>query len=324
MFYALAIALCLAVLFLVLLCATLVCAPSVRLLIKSGQHSSPGTKANLVFVARILPLALACLVTLSLTLPAFLKYEPHVTSESMGLRLAGLAGLGAIVLIAIVVRALRILRATWDVQSEWLSRSKRIFLDRIALPIYRVDNGASLLAVTGMFRPRIFVSREIAEGLSAEEFRAAVAHELAHVSSFDNLKQLLMKMTRPPRWLKMLHSVDAEWIHASEIAADHKALAEGAPVLELSAALVKVGRLSLPCSTRPAVASHLVPPACASSLEMRVARLSALLEGREAAPVQKAGKSKFTIAILCALAAYAACINMFLPGVHEVLEFLVR
>jgi hypothetical protein len=147
---------------------------------------------------------------------------------------------------------------------------------------------------------------------------------MAHVSSFDNLKQLLLKITRAPRWLKAMDAADVEWTNASEIAADHDALAEGASVLELSSALIKVGRLNRPLTTRRAVASHLVPTACGSALESRVSCLSELLEGKSTAPVHEAKRGNLALPVVIALATYIACIHAVLPAVHEALEFLVR
>lgn len=192
------------------------------------------------------------------------------------------------------------------------------------VPVYRVENGASLLAVTGIFRPRIFVTREITEALSPDELRAALAHEMAHVSSFDNLKQLLLKITRAPHWLKALYKADAEWTSASELAADYGALAEGASVLDLSSALIKVGRLKRPLAGREPVASHLVPTACSGALETRVTCLSEMLEGTAAAPAHGVKHNSMFLPVVITLALYLACVHAALPAVHEALEFLVR
>jgi Zn-dependent protease with chaperone function len=324
MFYVLAVALCLAVLFLVLVSTSLLCMTGFRLLLKVVHPTAPGAKANLLFMARILPLALACIVTFGLALPAFLQFEPYSTEEGMGFRLMALAALGAVVLAGMVARGVRLLRATGDAQRAWRQRSQKLHIDGLRVPVYCVENGGSLIAVTGIFRPTIFVAREIARTLSPEELRAALSHEMAHVSSFDNLKQFLLKITRAPRWLKALYAADAEWTNASEIAADHDALAEGASVLDLSSALIKVGRLNWPLATRRAVASHLVPTACGSALESRVTRLSELLEGKSAAPAHGAKRGNLALPGVIALATYVACIHALLPAVHEALEFLVR
>ncbi|HEY1938356.1 MAG TPA: M56 family metallopeptidase [Candidatus Angelobacter sp.] len=323
MFYVLAIALCFAVMFLVIAGASLLCVPVVRLLLRMSRSWTPGTKANLIFGARLLPVGLACIVTFGMGLPAFLEFEPHSTKESLGIRLVALAILGALVMAGMVVRGLAILRATRQAQRRWQECSERIEVEEISVPVYCVEDAPSLLAVTGIFRPCIFVAREITEALSAEELRAAMAHEMAHVLSFDNLKQLLLKITRAPRWFTALYNADAEWSKASEIAADHDALAVGASVLDLSSALIKVGRLKQPLPGREPLASHLVPSACSGSLESRVTCLSEILEGTETAPV-RTKRSNLLIPVAIGLAAYLACLHAILPAVHEALEILVR
>ena len=324
MFYVLATALSMAVFFLVLASASLLCLPGTRLLLKMAGPATPRTRANLLFACRMLPLGLACAVTFGLALPAFLEFEPYSTKEGMGFRLMTLAVLGALVLLGMAMRAVNILRATRKTQQGWRGRSEKMEIEAMRAPVYRVETGASLLAVTGIFRPTIFVAREITEALSEDELRAALAHEMAHVLSFDNLKQLLLKITRAPRWLEMLYHSDAEWTSASELAADHRALAEGASVLELSSALIKVGRLKRPPAGREPLASHLVPTACSGSLESRVARLSEILEGAEASPPSARNGSHLLLPVLISVAAYLACIHAVLPAVHEALEFLVR
>jgi beta-lactamase regulating signal transducer with metallopeptidase domain len=324
MFYVLATALSLAVLFLVLASASLLCLPGTRLLLKMAGTATPRTRANLLFAWRLLPLGLACAVTFGLALPAFLEFEPYSTREGMGFRLIALSVLGALALLGMTMRAVNILRATSKTHQSWRDHSEKMEIEAMRAPVYRVENGASLLAVTGIFRPTIFVAREITEALSHDELRAALAHEMAHVFSFDNLKQLLLKITRAPRWLESLHNADAEWTSAAEIAADHRALAEGASALELSSALIKVGRLRRPPAGREPLASRLTPDACSGSLESRVVRLSEILEGAETDPARARSGRHLLLPVVISVAAYLACIHAVLPAVHEALEFLVR
>jgi Zn-dependent protease with chaperone function len=324
MFTMLAIALCLAVMFLVLTGATVLSTAVSRLLLRRVGYATPGTKANLLFALRLMPLSLACVITFGLALPSFLKFEPSSTKEGMGFRLMALAILGAFLLLGMLARGVNILYATSQAQRGWRERSERMNVATLRTPVYRVENGSSLLAVTGILRPKIFVGSEIAEALSPDELRAALAHEMAHVSSRDNLKQFLLKSTRAPRWLKVLYQADAEWTNASEIAADREALAEGASVLDLSSALIKVGRLKRPLAGSDPVASHLVPSACSGALESRVTRLTEMLEGRDAAPARAVKRMSLFLPMLITLALYLACIHALLPAVHEALELLVR
>lgn len=325
MFYALAIALCLAVSFLALAGSSLFFFPATLFARRVVRTASPENGANLLFATRLLPVVFAAVITLGLALPAFLEFEPHSTHEGIGLRLDALAFAGAVLLTGMIVRSWRMLLATLKAQRSWRKNSEKVYLEGIDLPIYCVESSASLLAVTGIFRAQIFLSRDIAETLSPEELRAALEHEIAHVSSFDNLKQMLLKITRPPRWLKAFHEADAEWSGMAEIAADQSALARGASVLDLSSALIKVGRLNRVSAGTNAVASHLVPPTCNSSLEQRVMRLSELLQGNGETTVHpQARPGKLMLTMFLGSAAYIACIHALLPAVHEALEFLVR
>lgn len=324
MFYALAITLCLAVLFLALAGSSILFLPAMLLARRLARTVAPENGANMLFLTRLLPLLLTAVVTLGLALPAFLEFEPYSTREGIGFRLDALAVAGALLLVCMAARGWRILRATNEAQQSWRKNSERVCLEGIDLPVYRVKNGSSLLAVTGIFRAKVFLSGDIAETLSPQELSAALQHEMAHVAAFDNLKQMLLKMTQPPRWLKAYHHADAEWSGASEIAADRSALASGASVLDLSSALIKVGRLSRGSGAANAIASHLIPTACSSSLEQRIVRLSELIQSNEETAVHKAQRGKLFVAVIFSAAAYVACIHALLPAVHEALELLVR
>jgi len=324
MFYVLAIAICLAVLFLVLAGSSILLVPAILYARRMARTAAPENAANMLLAARLLPLLASSVITLGLALPAFLEFEPHSTGEGIGLRLDVLAAAGALILACMMARAWRIVRATAQMRRSWREKSARIYVPDIDPPVYRVKSASSLMAVTGIFRTEIFISDEVTETLSPEELKAALEHEVAHVASFDNLKQTLLKITQPPHWFEFHRDIDREWSGVSEIAADCNALARGVSVLDLSSALIKVGRLNRIPAPNRAVASHLVPPACSSSLEQRVVRLSELLESSEQTPVKSTQSGKLMVASLAGIATYIVCVYAFLPAVHEALEFLVR
>ncbi len=332
MFYALAVTLCLATLFLVFATASLLCVPAVKLVRSRTASLSPALAANLLFAVRLLPLGLASLVTIGFVLPAFVAFEPDSTSEGLSSRLAVLAIAGGLVILAMAARGVRILYATGETRRQLESQSEPLVFEDIStegisVPVYQVKSRSSLLAVTGILKPQIYIAREIVERLSPEELSAALAHEMAHVSSFDNLKLLLLRITRPPAFLKMFALADAAWTGASEVAADQAALTSGATALDLSSALVKVGRIKGPAILmNAAAASHLLPPSCSTSLEVRVQRLQEALEN-EPSFVEPSRKSKLPGVLPLAglvILAYVLSIQAILPAVHEVLEVLVR
>jgi hypothetical protein len=158
-----------------------------------------------------------------------------------------------------------------------------------------------------------------------------VEHERAHVSSFDNLKKLALKVTRMPDWLNLSRMPDSAWTNACEIAADETALASGASVLDLSGALIKVAALSSQSlygekvlDERVAV-SHLVFVESGTSLQARVDRLQKILEGDATSRAYpRSWAARVPIAVVLAVIAYATSVNALLPWVHEALEALVR
>lgn len=327
MFYLLAAALCFAVIFIMLAGTSLISAGMFWASRRTLAKLSPRSSADLLFALRVLPLFLTVLVTLGFALPSFLRFEPHATKEIMGFRLLALAVCGGIALGGIVLRCWRVMRATNRAQSQWRSHSQPVRPEGVQIPVYRAEGACPLLAVTGVFRPEIFVANSVAENLSANELSAAIAHELAHVSSRDNLKQMLLKVTQPPQWFNLFRQTDAAWLNATEIAADESALASGASALDLSSALVKVGRLGQHVRTGEIAASHLLPETTESCIAMRVLHLQRLLQS-ERQPVRHFDDRRtihWHIATLALLViSYAVCVNAVLPWVHEALEFLVR
>jgi beta-lactamase regulating signal transducer with metallopeptidase domain len=329
MFYLLSIALCCAVLFIVLAGTSAVSIWVGRLLRPAASSLAPATAANLLFTIRILPVFLASVATFGFVLPALLKFEPRSTSELVGWRLLLLAVPGSVLIAMMALRAINIIRSTRLVRVNWSSRSEKLPLQVTDVPVYCLKDTTqgSVLAVLGFLRPKIFVGRRVLEELTRAELVAAVEHERAHVTSFDNLKQLVLKVTRYPAWLNLSGVADSAWINASEIAADEAALASGISVLDLSGALIKVAALSSRAVVGEMVAaSHLVPVENGSSLQARVGRLQEILEGhgpaRHASPRNR--MVKIVVPVTLAVIAYAACVSTALPWVHEVLEALVR
>jgi Zn-dependent protease with chaperone function len=326
MFYALALVLCLAVLFIVASGAIILCAVGLYAGKRCLDFLSTRSRASVLFMLRAMPFFLAGLVTLGLALPAFLRFEPRASNEILGPRLLALALLGAFVLGGIAFRAFRIIRTTHRAQKQWRIHSRRLPVKSVDIPVYCAGRPCPLFAVTGMFRPKIFVAQAVIEKLSPGELDAALAHELAHVSALDNLKQLTLKATTLPRWLRLFANSDALWLNASEMAADEGALACGVSALDLSSALVKVGGLSRQAAANNMIAaSHLLPITAQSGLETRVNHLRKLLESEDQAVRTPLKRRKYwPVFAFFLLAAYAICLNSALPWMHEILERLVR
>ena len=327
MFYLLCAALCLSVLFVVTTGASALCLLAARSLSRRFENIKPRTAANWLFAIRLLPVFTACVVAFGFVLPAFLKLEPRSTAEGMSLKLATLALAGATLIVTLAMRIARSLQATAQVERDWRRRSHELHMTGLSAPLYCIEGAFPCLAVTGLLRPRVYVGRSVVELLSKAEMQAALAHEMAHVRSFDNLKQLLLKSLRWPGPFENLIGSISTWVHASEAAADEEAVAAGAVALDLSSALVKMGRIACGYIPKPQIlASQFTPYAAASSLPTRIARLERLLE--DGPPVVKvrpvANGTIFALSLAAGILAYAAGINAILPWVHDALELLVR
>jgi Zn-dependent protease with chaperone function len=325
MFYLLCVSICFAVMFIVLAAASFASLPLQRILVGASSRRSPRTTANLIFIVRILPSLVAAIAALGLALPAFLEYEPSRTAETPGFPLLLLAAFGAMGVAIALVRCWRILRRTGRMQNEWIQQAECISLYRDKVPLYRLETPSSLLAVTGIVRPRIFMSKHVADILNSPELEAALTHELSHVRTGDNLKQFILKVIRLPRWLYFSAGLDAAWMSTSELAADEGAIAGGASALDLASALIKVGRLSLENhAPQEVAASHLVE-GCGAATQARAVRLREMLEGESSARVLNVAQGSAVTPILIAtlLILYVALLTS-LPAIHELLEYLVR
>jgi Zn-dependent protease with chaperone function len=219
---------------------------------------TPKAVANRLLALRTFPFFFALAASAGLTLPAFLGFEPRSTGESLGPRLWILSLLGFIAIGIKFLRALRILWNTAAMERHWLKNSTQL-AGCAGVPVYCVDETSPLLVAAGIFRPRIFVSREVKRLLSDEEFSAALAHELAHVRLFDNLKQLALKVVGAPRWLAGSETYPGAWTNASEAVADDAALRSGASALELASEGKYRARCAHCCESSPSRPARLMP-----------------------------------------------------------------
>jgi beta-lactamase regulating signal transducer with metallopeptidase domain len=105
-----------------------------------------------------------------------------------------------------------------------------------------VDLDAPVLAVAGVIRPRIIVSRALVHKLSEHQLDVAIRHESAHVAARDNLTRLLL-MSTPGLGCRALEDA---WCQHAERAADDAAAADSRQQrLDLAEALVVVSRLGI-------------------------------------------------------------------------------
>ena len=323
-YFGLCVALCLGIFSLALFGGLLV-AEAVAGLLRLGRRR-PHSPFQL-FLLRVFPFAVSAAGTLALALPAFLSLEPRQTGEVPELYLIVLAAVSLFLLATIAVRLLQLLIFTARLSRHWRQDATRANLTA-SMPVFRITTPATLFAVVGTFRPKVFIGKDAFDCLTREELEAAIAHESAHVRSLDNLKRTLLSITRLPRLFRHLNRLDEAWSEATELAADEEALS-GRSAVDLISALIKVGRLQANRTAlldRPSVAAcHLVPSSEYSLMALRLEHLRHFVEDSQP-PVAPPRRQSWTAIILAfaAVFAYWLALPMLLPATHMLMEVMAK
>src|SRR6266851_3833280 len=171
--------------------ASLAAAAAWRLLERATRNLSAQARAEILFVIRISPAALAVISVVAFLVPSFLVYEPHATTEVVSKKLGVLAVVSAGGVGFALWRGLRSWWATRTLLRKWLASAEQIRLYRVGIPTFRIRHPFPIIAVVGTIRPRLFIAEHVLHTLSDEELIAAIAHECGHLAAGDNLKRSL-------------------------------------------------------------------------------------------------------------------------------------
>lgn len=264
--------------------------------IRLAQRMSARSAARFLLAARLLPVTFAVAIVAGLCVPSYLSLEPRGIVERVG-PLCALAALMTATLWGLsIYRGLRALLYS---------------LPELPSPV---------LALVGIFHPKLVISREALAVLSPEELQSAIRHEQAHQLSRDNLKRLSILFAPDlfPFW-NGFSRLDQAWAKFAEWAADDHAAGEDVErAISLAAALVRVARLTPPSKPIPLMTAFL---ADASDLSARVERLLST----ERWPAHRRNIAVpaimlLFIGLLLSLAAQTAILN----SVHQLLERLIH
>jgi beta-lactamase regulating signal transducer with metallopeptidase domain len=296
---------------------------STKSAIRLAESRTPHRAARLLLGLRLLPFALAVLFVLGLCVPSYLWLEPTASSERVGLVCGVLGFLGAATWLISLARTARCLFASRRHNRLCRSAGREARLPGESSPVVLVENEAPLLAMSGLFRPRLLISRSVLQNLSAEELDAALSHEHAHRTSRDNLKRLLTQLA--PDIFPFLHplrTLECTWSQFAEWAADDQATAgDSGRAVSLAAALVQVARLAgsvrLPFLSTSLLASD-------RDLSARVGRLLQTLPVISApAPEARPALRTAGVLLVGGMAALLAT-PATLAVVHQLLELLLH
>lgn len=239
------------------------------------HHASPIARARRLLWLRAAPALMSSAITLAVVTPAFAIFEPDRASEMAGPLLIALAMVAsAQIIIAIHISIATTLR-TRAAAGAWLRGAVPLDVDPPAgVPAYSIDSIAPIVALVGVFRPRLVAARSVIDSCTPGELATIVAHERGHLQSCDNLKRWLVACAPDAlRWTPIHHALAAAWHDAAEDAADDAATPGDATArVELAALLIKIARLTPEPVWPAATVSPFVEP---GGLNRRVRRLLA-------------------------------------------------
>jgi hypothetical protein len=291
--------------------------------VRVAEHIRPQAAARLLLAFRLAPLLLTLIAVLAFCVPSYLWLEPRATGEKVGLLCALMAALGVALWAPALKRVIGAVRGTNRFLSECERHGHKIAVPGEESPALLVSDKAPVLAVAGVFRPRLLISRRVLRELSAEQREAALRHEHAHRTSGDNLKRLLILLAPDAVPFVMTFSgLERAWARFTEWAADDEATS-GDPqrALSLASALVRVAKMgSRPCGD--ILSCSLIGGS--QELSERVDRLLRP-QPKPDKPVKEVIRLAGSAGAL--LASAIAIVTLWpssLSAVHQVLEHLVR
>ena len=285
------------------------------LLRSRGRDSSK--EAGALALYRLMPAAAALALTGLVLGPGYFEHEQRTDAEGSGVALLVMAAGGLAIVLWSGFRLARAVRRAAVLRRAWLAQAAPIELAGAGMPAYALDLPFPLVAVLGIFRPTLFVSRVVLDTCSPAELAAIVEHERAHVRRRDNAVRLLMDaapdllgLTRVPSALA------AAWHRAVEQRADDAARQR----FDLASALVKVARAAAATPALDLPASALYRGEHAAIIGDRVRRL---VEGRTGARPARVSAIAASATAFGALVAAMALTGAASRAAHAVLEVTV-
>jgi Zn-dependent protease with chaperone function len=287
-----------------------------------GESMRPRSGARFLLALRLLPFTAAGLMIVGLCVPSYLWLETNEATERAGLACCAMALLGALVCASSLVRGTRALFISVR-QARACKRDGRLSDKGNILPVTIMNSNAPVLALAGLVRPSVIVSRGVLETLSGEELEAALEHERAHRNSRDNWKRLALFLA--PEifpFTRAFARLNRCWAKLIEWAADDEAAAgDSRRSVSLAAALIHLGRMGGSPAVSPLTSSFVGND---RDLCARVDRLLGLAPTHENAP----RRPRIALGIAAALATAVTVAAIIQPvtffSVHRLLEQLLR
>ena len=281
-----------------------------------------GRSARLLVALRLLPAAASMTFVVAVFLPSYWRFEPQDGVEGFDVTITAAAALAMAVVAAGCVRG----ASAW-VQADgrsrlWMAASQPLAMANVGLPAFLIDAPQPLMALVGILRPRLLVTRGLIEALTPGELSASIAHEVGHHRGRDNFKRLAMRAAPDVlTWTRAARVLERRWAAAAEHTADALASTEGRDTrFALASALVKIARLT-PSSAVP-LGEPISTLVGGGAIAARVERL---VDDTRAS--SRSGVQRRWVGPLATLVGLGALVSVYAPlleRVHGITEILVH
>lgn len=292
-----------------------------RPIIQRGALERPGGWLLL----RLAPAAASALFVLVLFVPSYWQYEPRESVEGFDLTLTTIAVAGVALIAASAIRGLLAWRSAARRVHRWVEHARPISAAGAmagAPPVFVVDSDQPVIALSGVYRHRLLVTRGLVDALTSTELEVVIAHELGHRRACDNLKRLAMRAAPDLlRFTRIARDLEQRWAAAAEHLADSAAGTGAGARCALASALVKVARLRTGGASVMDAAPLTEPISTLIGGGDITARVQRLLDDRQPA---RPGVSAGLAGLVALAAVIAIAYSPLLRAIHDTTERLIR
>ncbi|CAN5631297.1 hypothetical protein BH10ACI3_BH10ACI3_28950 [soil metagenome] len=328
MYFLLGISLTLAFLLIVNMAVAIGASVLWRLLSSRIRDMTVSTRAQIIFGLRILPVAAALVFVFAFLVPSYLMHEPESSGEVVSGKLGVIALISSLGVCFALYRVLETWLVTRRLSRNWLKNAVRFEVKGISVPVHRIQHQFPVIAVIGIFRPKMFVAEQVLKSLDDKEFTAAVAHEYGHLKAKDNFKRTVLRVCRDLLIFPLGKGLDDAWAENAESVADEFAAGKGpSTALDLASALVKIARIVPPNAFPAMPAGAFLIEDQNTDITARVRRLVSL-SGQQSivGTRQMSGLSPLawlSSAVLATLVIFPLFSSQCLTSTHEAVEQFV-
>jgi Zn-dependent protease with chaperone function len=274
------------------------------------------SQERIYFAIPVASHVVALLLTLLIVMPQYLRDETNLLRERVGIVCVAVALVVAVRYLYCILRAAQLLL---QMRRDHKRDDAPVVLAGGALVHISADMHP-LLAVTGLFSPRIVLSQQLLAdpAFSPQLLEMALAHESAHVLHHDNLKHFVLASLALSR--RAMEGPLRRWRYAAENAADDDAVYDSSSRAILLAETLLVAARAVQPQRASALYLDLLPHE--EELDKRIGRL--LRDESRLAPTiipswqYIIGAGAFLLASTCAL------LHLFSASFHEVAEYVLH